>query len=299
MGGLDAWKGSKKMGNNVITCLCGRKLPSMARLLWNCPRTEQLRTDMGLELPIDRAGERLLLVGRPPKPLHVGMLDNPFDINRDWCTTLLRLLRTGGHTLVVATDGGFDKEVGTAGFACTDRDQWNIVSCGCLVSFEDNQSFAAELFAFTKFLQALLVAACSGDWTGHIVCVVDCGSALELMECDPSLSLRFAWIRHTRFHLEHLAALGITIGFHWVPSHFRHVEGYSPPPGLSEDQARQINDCADRACTRVRSCVGQSDMEAWVDLCSKADSWQDLAISFASRVGELYLQHLSGSANEV
>ncbi|CAE7528081.1 pol [Symbiodinium sp. CCMP2592] len=261
-------------------CLCGLRAPSRAHLLWNCEKTATLRE--GLQLPVDRCEERLLLRGapeQPPPPPAVA----PQECFDDLVEAIDTQLSLDPAVLFVATDGSEDKKVGAFAVAVHPGD----FVCALGTADEDQSPFKQELLGFDFAAKALLKVAARSLWARRVVFVLDCQSALTLvLQKGDSFCYYLKIVDSIKASLRALRGHGVAVTCVWVPSHGKRP-GWHAPPGLCGDLLRKLNASADEAAgaCRLRRFSGGA-IEAWWLHRNDARSWELRAIQASAASGE-------------
>ncbi|CAE7488209.1 unnamed protein product [Symbiodinium sp. CCMP2592] len=261
-------------------CLCGLRAPSRAHLLWNCEKTATLRE--GLQLPVDRCEERLLLRGapeQPPPPPAVA----PQECFDDLVEAIDTQLSLDPAVLFVATDGSEDKKVGAFAVAVHPGD----FVCALGTADEDQSPFKQELLGFELAAKAVLKVAARSLWARRVVFVLDCQSALTLvLQKGDSFCYYLKIVDSIKASLRALRGHGVAVTCVWVPSHGKRP-GWHAPPGLCGDLLRKLNASADEAAgaCRLRRFSGGA-IEAWWLHRNDARFWELRAIQASAASGE-------------
>ena len=83
--------------------------------------------------------------------------------------------------------------------------------------------------------------------------------------------------------------MGCCLDLRWIPAHGRVVPGWLPPPGISEKEARLLNEKVDAAArSRVLERLENSQRQKWhVDLAA-AIAWEKRAVHLVAAVARRY-----------
>ncbi|CAE7831617.1 unnamed protein product [Symbiodinium sp. CCMP2592] len=256
-------------------CLCGALRPSRAHLLWACPSTADLRSNIAA--PRHRGEERLLAKHIAESPLPPPAVDEAGLVD-ETAEAILTEMATSG-SIVLATDGS--SKDGVAAHAVVVHQCANAFAGGN--SCEDQSSFRAELSAMLLALKAVVVAASRGA-RGHITLAVDCSAALQARFSCPSLPLFTA-------HFQQLAAeirgFDVQLRFMWIPAHNRKATWVPSNSPFCAAFLRSLNDAADRA---AKACVARrlkgSLREKWVAEAARVQAWEEAAVRASAKAAE-------------
>lgn len=261
--GCSVWHKQRKLPRwrEAPSCLCSRRLPSRAHLLWNCPSTRDLV--QGVQAPANRLQERLLAYEVPEVPGPPRAVD-PDDLLEALAEALEVKLAAGGPVFV-ATDGSLVDTVAA----------WAVALDGDLafsqtVTGEDQSAHRAEVDGLVAL--ALALGRCRSPGEVHVI--ADCQAALLTVAGGggtPLLSSRAA---------QAFAALPQHLQLHkwWVPSHGKLAPARWRPPPCGEMLARALNHKADRAARdrAVRAAAGSLRQQC-CQARAKAFEWEQAA----------------------
>lgn len=271
--------------------MCGRRQPSAAHLIWACGALTDERSQHNVAPPTDRAQERLLLAGIPPRPPRrtTWRYDSLQDVVAE---ELTRRLCAAPQWLCLATDGGAKWDFTTMGFAAIDL-MHAVFSIGHPCITFDPTPYAAELLALHSLLMSLGRAACDVQRrrTTKMCILVDCLGVVDSIHDQTHRSDYQLTVGDNRRLLAQCRAQ-LDLDVVWVPSHDKRREEWAPPHPIPEPVARRANAAADAAATAAFSDDAAVPFREWQRCHSDAIRWQRGAVALARAVGRRNLAHL-------
>ena len=230
--------------------------------------------DTDLQLPTDRAAERLFALPGGSQPLAPPAID-PVGFLEELADAIAPHLNS--ERLYLATDGSAKDGVGAMGWA---------------IQFPAHKLATAIHIMFSA-LHTLLVRSRKDElWRcSDIVCVVDCWSAIQSLEGGYSfdMALLVQDIRRVRNALQ---MEGVSVQFLWTPSHGKRPD-WSPAGDHDAGLLRQLNAAADvaaGACMSRR--LAGSARAAWSLRQRQIIAWEYKAIMRVANVSKRYHAHL-------
>jgi len=265
-------------------CMCGLMEPSRAHLTWACPQTSAYRTAAALDIPADRASERLFappLEAYPPAPVTC------HDEGPELCADLLAVVQNSpGDPGFVATDGSALDEVAGASVVLLTGGRPR--TYGFSDDNEDQSSFRAELLA----LRAITASCreCLAQGRGpladlYILC--DCQAAILAVQSPDACALP-ALAREIANNLSVSGQAGFHVYIRWCPAHDR-CPGWAPDFPLDASACRLLNDRADAKAKQIMRARHQASARAqWHTQQRLANEWSAAAIQLSSAAGDAY-----------
>ena len=266
----------------------------MPHLMWNCEATQPLRDKHQIQLPVNRAEERLLcrLVARPPLTIvasNSSPVASPAFLR--WLSNAITVQATSTLPLTFATDGGAKNGVSSWAVACEHE-----VGFGARIEGEDSTPLSAELTAILLVLQGLVSILASGSslWDLRVLrslaLVVDCRAAMDLAQGTVLPTSRWLMVWQIRQHLEQLRNYDCPCSFSWVPSHGRAVPSWKPDARFGEKLLRDLNQRADEAATLALSTsLSSSRLSVSHETqCCRALAWSSSALALAIDICDQY-----------
>ena len=260
-------------------CMCGLKEPSRAHLTWVCPHTAAYRTAAAVDMPEDRASERLFAVPLecyPPPP------DLCHDEGERLCTALAQAIRaTPSAPIFVATDGSALDDVAGASVALLPGDEL----FGFSDANEDQTSFRAELLALRAIADASKSCAERGcQAVLYVLC--DCQSAICAVQSPANCvlpSLASAIADSIRVAGDH----GLRVIIKWCPSHGKKAT-WKPDYPLDGTTSRRLNELADSKAKAIMHTRHASSRRAvWHHRRRQALLWSESVVQLTASAGGL------------
>ena len=267
-------------------CLCNKRLPSRPHLAWNCPC---LPVDTDLQLPTDRAAERLFALPSGSQPLAPPAID-PVGFLEELADAIAPHLNS--ERLYLATDGSSKDGVGAMGWAI----QFPAHTLATGDDLEDQSAFRLEMTAIHITFRALhtLLGRSRKDelWRcTDIVCVVDCWSAIQSLEGGYSFDMA-SLVQDVRRVRHALQMEGVAVQFLWTPSHGKRPD-WSPAGDHDANLMRHLNAAADVAAGECMSRrLAGSARAAWSLRQRQIVAWEYKAIMRVANVSKRYHAHL-------
>jgi len=266
-----------------VACMCGKKWPSRAHLLWTCPALQGERPEV--PAPTDRVEERLCgaplrefppapRVNKPPGPTLRDMLQQACDSSPD--------------EMMLATDGSSQHDIGSfavvserPSFSYADADEQ-----------EDQTPFRMELLALTVLFETLVLCA---RGPRKITVFVDCDSAIKAVFAPSSCCLPLL-AQRAQTAINNIRRRGIRVSLHWVPSHGKRPR-WCAPEGYNAEDCRRLNDKADDAARRhcALRCSG-ADRQVWASQKEEAKLREVDMVRFSSLAGTRLEMHMMCTA---
>lgn len=265
-------------------CMCGKSMPSMPHLLWNCAATHDLRMRQEVALPRDAAEERLCCsttLGQPAPPSD----DPDLGAVRRRLTELVKQVLREEHP-VIATDGSEDNSV----------IGWRIAakhgSIGAYVCAEDGHDFVAEVRALDELFvateRALDQLKKAGEVKLDLHIVYDAKGAQKFATKHFAPDERGGLWARLKKRCVAFEACGLCVHWHWIPSHGKEAD-WSPPPGISREETRRLNDAAHQAAGDARRRGEQQCARpAWNLAMRDKNLWAMKTLRYAADVVDRY-----------
>ena len=279
-------KPAQKAEKRNIPCLCGRLDPSAAHLLWNCPATPPPETT-----PTDRLQERLFLATCPPVPAppHTRDLQRiPAELQR-----LINDSRSHG-VITISTDGGTGYDLAAWAVTADSGHTTDVnyrTSAGILAG-EDQGGWAAEIAAISLALRSIIARGTADIHT--VVWVYDSKAAAKVILSGTSTGHTTAEALAAQSARAELESRGIDFHAIWISSHNKAMpNSWSPPPGITEETLRILNDKADRACTAtLRRFAEATGRSTTAEQRKQSNAFADAAFLRCQEVLALWAPHL-------
>ncbi len=192
----------------------------------------------------------------------------------------------------LATDGSAQDGVAT----------WAVYIPGVLTATgevlgEDTEAFRAEIEAILQVLRAAAWASQRaprhGDNFDHITILYDSLSVVTQLCSGTPPQERFQLWLEARHHIAVCRRQGWLVKWHAVPAHGRIRAGWTPPPFLTEQEARYYNEVAHRAAVAAqRHAARNSQRPAWHIGRRNVLDWTQATLEHARRVHASYCLHL-------
>jgi hypothetical protein len=285
----------------TFECACGELLPTRRHWMWEC------QTIPGVPLPPQgnaekprcelEAGLGVRLVPRAPKAKKRSV-QCPVGI-----ITAIRQKTASApdRPVMVATNGGVQnskhKTHRIGAWAAAIEGTAGITAHADVVQGIDQTSFAAELAGAVAVLRAAVRARAAV----HLVIDnrgVQRGVAQRLAGCMPQPRFCFGtWAEVDRLAGK-LRELRIESQCTWIPSHGKKMEQWVPPPGLSGERLRRLNDEADVAASALAERRWTREREAENRAEAAAKAWVTRSLSRLQRAERQYIdQWLPGRSH--
>ena len=199
-------------------------------------------------------------------------------------------------TFAVATDGSEKYDIAASAMAfCIDESR---VQHGTWLPIEDCIAFVAELAGFVLALSAVAKALTNCIRDGMVVdqqslvLLYDSKAARQFV-VSPKCVFRAEWKKRINDLVNECEALGLTVVWWWIPAHGKEAPRWSPPPGMTSEFVRSLNDDADKAAGRARSAAYRlCSRKRWHDRLERERKWACDALYFAAGVHAKYEEHL-------
>lgn len=275
--------GNKPLDN--MSCDCGEPLPYRQHWLWSCCQASPQVPDEHHQ-PKGRMESTLAfrMVPRHPKPAR-----RTTAIPRKLSNALAAARRNcADGPIYVATDGGTtaqkDRYLRISGWAAAFADNRVDTAARCAVTTSagsvqgvDQCAYKIELTAATMVLRAAVAA----QVPIHILVdnlTIARGVEQRLRgQVKPTRYQFGAWQDIQRLGNQ-LQELGHQSCCSWIPSHGSKLEEWTPPDGITNANARRLNDFADVAASRVAERRWLADRQAEADTIKGASAWTRAAL---------------------
>ncbi len=282
--------------------MCGLVNPSLPHLLWNCASTKELRKEAGVEIPKERAGERLLCPMLRPRPIPAIRCSGEPGPNPGMAPLAAAVARAWGvdgstvrHEIVLASDGAANphcRDLGVYAVATA-----NIVVSG-LVEGADGGPYAAELEGVRQTVQTLYTTALelSGIGPWRALLLVDCQAAISFAknaaEGKETEERAAIWLE-LKQHQQALRSFGVRLRIGWVPSHGKQAGWVPDFEGVSAAEARRLNKQADEVARDVLQNERlKRGFKQWEGEYDEAAARASKTLNYAAAVGMKYQNFL-------
>ncbi|CAE7211986.1 unnamed protein product [Symbiodinium sp. CCMP2592] len=268
--GGSIWHCGKKLNLTDVSsraCTCGLLAPSRAHRTWVCPDTADLRRSIAM--PLTRCQDRLMAVEsceEPPAPFAFA--------NEELVSDTAEGLVLHDHTVVAATDGSSEANIGAYGFILHGTE----VQVACGSSDEDQGSFKMELLSLEILFRVVLACRTAALLDLHVLC--DCESAITALRSSPEAGGALPLlVREVAAFRNALVSQGTQVHLHWIPSHGKISARWIPWEGAHPDLQSALNDQVDKLVSRkCKSRLHGSRREAFQLMLQRHCAWEYKAV---------------------